>query len=144
MKLSTLKLDAHAKDKFLRLVGERYNSETDEITIVTDRCPLRKQNYDYTQYVITALFHESWKKEPWEDTKSEADMEVYIWSRNKSKETTEAVLNWGVTGDKKSPHPEYAQSVEKLINEGENSYNLDNYKAQVLKLLNLKSLTTVG
>lgn len=139
MKLSTLNLDAHAKDKFLRLVGDRYNPETDDITIVTDRCPLRKQNYDYAQYLITALFHESWIKEPWEDTKSEADMEVYIWSRNKSKETSETILNWGVTsGDKKSPHPEYCQSVEKLINDGENSQNLDNYKKEVLKLLNLQ------
>lgn len=141
MKLSTLKLDDHAKDKFLRLVGNRYNPETDEITIVTDRCPLRKQNYDYAQYLLTALFHESWIKEPWEDTKSEADMEVYIWSRNKSKVTSEAILNWGETGDKKSPHPEYCHSVENLINEGENSYNLDKYKQEVLKLFNLKSAT---
>lgn len=142
MKLSTLKLDDHARDKFLRLVGDRYNQETDDITIVTDRCPLRKQNYDYAQYMIAALFHESWIKEPWEDTKTEADMEVYIWSRNKSKETSEGVLNWGVTGDKKSPHPEYAQSVERLINDGENHYNLDAYKREVLKLLNLKEFST--
>lgn len=139
MKLSTLNLDAHAKDKFLRLVGDRYNPETDDLTIVTDRCPLRKQNYDYAQYLITALFHESWIKEPWEDTKTEADMEVYIWSRNKSKETSEAIINWGVTGDKKSPHLEYSQSVEKLINEGENIQNLDSYKKEVLKLLNLSN-----
>lgn len=138
-KLSTLNLDAHAKDKFLRLVGDRYDPETDDVTIVTDRCPLRKQNYDYAQYLITALFHESWIKEPWEDTKSEVDMEVYIWSRNKSKVTSEAILNWGGTGETKSPHPEYCQSVERLINEGENSYNLDSYKREVLKLLNLKS-----
>lgn len=139
MKLATLNLDAHAKDKFLRLVGDRYDPETDDITIVTDRCPLRKQNYDYAQYLITALFHESWMREPWEDTKSEVDMEVYIWSCNKSKETSEAILNWGTTSgdDKRSPHLEYAQSVEKLINEGENSYNLDNYKKEVLKLFNL-------
>lgn len=137
MKLSTLNLDAHAKDKFLRLVGDRYNPETDDVTIVTDRCPLRKQNYDYAQYLITALFHESWMKEPWEDTKSEVDMEVYIWSRNKSKETSAAILNWGGTDDNKSPHLEYSQSVEKLINEGENRYNLDSYKREVLKLLNL-------
>ncbi len=145
MKLSTLNLDAHAKDKFLRLVGDRYDPETDDITIVTDRCPLRKQNYDYAQYLITALFHESWIKEPWEDTKSEADMEVYIWSRNKSKETSTAILNWGITDDnKKSPQPEYGQSVEKLINEGENSYNLNEYKMEVLKLLNLKDSSSAA
>ncbi|XP_037042990.1 28S ribosomal protein S35, mitochondrial [Bradysia coprophila] len=144
MKLSTLKLDKHAKDKFLRLVGERYNPETDELTIVTDRCPLRKQNYDYAQYLLTALFHESWMKEPWEDTKSEADMEVYIWSRNKSKESSEAILNWGITGDQASPHLEYGQCVETLINEGENSYNVNDYKREVLKLLNLKGYETAA
>ena len=89
--------------------------------------------------MITALFHESWIKEPWEDTKSEADMEVYIWSRNKSKESSEAILNWGNTGDKASPHSAYGQAVEKVINEGENSYNINEYKREVLKLLNLKS-----
>lgn len=145
MKLATLKLDAHAKDKFLRLVGRRYNPETDDITIVTNRCPLRKQNYDYTQYVLTALFHESWIKEQWEDTKAEIDMEVYIWSRNKSKVTSEAVLNWNISDDKtKSPAPEYGRSVERIINEGENSYNLDSYKQEVLKLLNLKTASTAG
>lgn len=144
MKLATLTLDAHAKDKFLRLVGNRYDPETDEVTIVTDRCPLRKQNYDYAQYLLTALFHESWIKEAWEDTKSEADMEVYIWSRNKSKISSEAILNWDAKGEKQSPHSEYCRSVETLINEGENSYNLDSYKTEVLKLLNLKGSTTSG
>lgn len=55
-KLSRLGLDKHAHDKFLRLVGERYNGATDEVTIVTDRCPLRKQNYDYAIYLLTGEF----------------------------------------------------------------------------------------
>ena len=53
-------MDAHARDKLLRLVGDRYNPETDVLTIVTDRCPLRQQNHDYAHYLLTALFHESW------------------------------------------------------------------------------------
>jgi small subunit ribosomal protein S35 len=53
LKLATLQLDKHARDKFLRLVGERYNPTTDELTIVTDRCPLKKQNYDYAIYLLT-------------------------------------------------------------------------------------------
>lgn len=24
------------------------------------RCPLKKQNYDYAHYLLTAVFHESW------------------------------------------------------------------------------------
>lgn len=42
-----------------RLVGDKYNAENDIVTIVTDRCPLKKQNYDYAMYLITALYHES-------------------------------------------------------------------------------------
>lgn len=60
LKLSNLELDAHAKDKFLRLVSDRYNEPTDIVTIVTDRCPSRTQNYDYAMYLLTALYHESW------------------------------------------------------------------------------------
>ena len=60
MKVGRLPLNAHAKDKLLRLVGERYNPENDVLTIMTDRCPLRQQNLDYTLYLLTALFHESW------------------------------------------------------------------------------------
>lgn len=53
VKVATLNLDKHARDKFLRLVGERYNAETDELTITADRCPLRKQNLDYATYLLT-------------------------------------------------------------------------------------------
>lgn len=53
LKLSRLNLNQHARDKFLRLVDERYNPETDEVTIVTDRCPLKKQNFDYAMYLLT-------------------------------------------------------------------------------------------
>lgn len=35
--LSALDLDYHARDKLIRLVGTRYNHNTDEISIVTDR-----------------------------------------------------------------------------------------------------------
>lgn len=60
LKLSTLTLDTHAKDKLLRLVGKRYDPETDLLTITSDRCPTRKQNLEYCEYLLTALFHESW------------------------------------------------------------------------------------
>lgn len=60
IKLSSLELNARARDKFLRLVGDKYDEKTDIVTIVTDRCPLRQQNYDYALYLITACFHESW------------------------------------------------------------------------------------
>jgi hypothetical protein len=63
VKVGRLPLNAHAKDKLLRLVGERYNPENDILTIMTDRCPHRQQNLDYALYLLTALFHESWVSE---------------------------------------------------------------------------------
>lgn len=60
VRLSSLHLDTHAKDKLLRLLGNKYNSETDMITITTDRCPTRKQNLEYARYLLMAVYHESW------------------------------------------------------------------------------------
>lgn len=59
-KLTSLNLNSRAKDKFLRLLGDRYNNENDMVTIITDRCVLKKQNYDYALYLLTACYHESW------------------------------------------------------------------------------------
>lgn len=59
MKLDKLQLDEHAKDKLLRLVKERYDPSTDILTIVADRCPLRKQNMEYANYLLTVLVTES-------------------------------------------------------------------------------------
>ena len=61
-------LDEHARDKLIRLVGERYNEESGEILLVSDRCPYRGQNEDYCKYLLTALLHESWRLEDWEVT----------------------------------------------------------------------------
>lgn len=60
VRLSSLHLDTHAKDKLLRLLGNKYNPETDVITITADRCPARKQNLEYARYLLTAVYHESW------------------------------------------------------------------------------------
>ncbi|KAK6109322.1 Mitochondrial ribosomal subunit family protein [Brugia pahangi] len=71
LKLSALYLDDHAVDKLIRLVGDRYNPENDMLTIVTDRCFTRKQNYDYAMYLLIALYNESFKVEDWEVKKPE-------------------------------------------------------------------------
>lgn len=144
LKIDDFKLDQHAKDKFLRLVGERYDADKDELTLVTDRCPLRKQNYDYAMYLLTALYHESYLTEDWESSKSLADMEYYDWHQHKSKFTSTEILNWSPNGIKtenqKQPSQGYVESVETLMNEGENIYNLEKYKEQVVGILNLKPL----
>lgn len=139
LKVDTLKLNKHAKDKFLRLVGERYNPDTDVLTLVTDRCPLKKQNYDYGMYLLTALYHESNLVEPWEETKTEADMEYYDFQRNVAKVTSESILNWGkAEGEGRHEAPaSYASAVEQLFNDGENEYNLQKYKEQTVQLLGL-------
>lgn len=101
---------------------------------------MRKQNFEYAQYLMTALFHESFIVEPWESWKVEADMEYYDWQKNKSKESTEAMLKWGKSKDQpiKSTN-DFAMSVETLFNEGENEQNLQVYKEEVLKLFELKN-----
>jgi small subunit ribosomal protein S35 len=138
-KLSELDFNERQKDKFLRLVEERYDPKTDEVTITTDRCPIRQQNYDYAIYLITALYHESKTIEDWESWKVEADMEKYIWSNNKSKVSATEILNWNNSGEKVEPPKEYGESVELIMNEGENDYNLNIYKENVAKMLGLKA-----
>ncbi|KAH8398733.1 hypothetical protein KR222_001746, partial [Zaprionus bogoriensis] len=140
LKLSDLQFDAHARDKFLRLVGERYDSETGVLTFITDRCPTRRQNYDYALYLLTACYHESFVTEPWEASKSEADMELYVFERNQAKKSAEAILNWNSSSQQQqriAASASYAQSVEQLINEGENEHNIDQYKQEVLKMLQI-------
>lgn len=136
-KLSVLELDEHARDKFLRLVGNRYDAGTDLVTIVTDCCPLRKQNLDYAFYLLTALYHESWVRhlsdlpktsvcniltapfvvfflqnvEPWEEEKLEEDMEKYVWEDSVSrKRLTEILASLCASDD---PKPSYLNSVSK-------------------------------
>lgn len=86
------------------------------------------------------MFHESFITEPWETLKVEADMEYYDWQNNKSKETTEAILKWGKSSDEPIKSTDaFAKSVEQIFNEGENEPNLQEYKEEVLKLLELKN-----
>ncbi|KAI7697573.1 hypothetical protein SSS_02709 [Sarcoptes scabiei] len=60
LKMKNLILDDHSTDKMKRLLHDRYNAETDEITIRTESCPLRKQNLDYAEYLLTVVYFESW------------------------------------------------------------------------------------
>ncbi|CAN8027951.1 unnamed protein product [Ixodes persulcatus] len=168
IKLSRLQLDYHAKDKLLRLVKDRYDPATDILTIVTDRCPLKKQNYDYAHYLLTAVFHESWKTEPWEADKEEADMECFLWEKSRS----EANLHNFVRrmrqslGDEEAKGLEhvqrmsadcsdeevrsveeveqYAEAICEIHNGGESDYAWEKYKKSVCSLLGLGRDTPVG
>ncbi|KAG8038347.1 hypothetical protein G9C98_006674 [Cotesia typhae] len=144
VKLSSLKLDSHARDKFLRLVGPRYDEKTDYVTIVTDRCPTRKQNRDYADYILTALYQESWVMESWEAEKALADMEYYDWDKNKSRKTLVSIHVWPNNPPEdldyqKIPNAtEYKMAVTDLINTGEDHFTVNKYRESVKNLLHLK------
>ncbi|KAJ8895674.1 hypothetical protein PR048_001010 [Dryococelus australis] len=143
IKLKDLMLDKHANDKFLRLVGDRYNPDTDVVTIMTDRCPLRQQNYDFAMYILTALYHESWNVEAWEKEKGEVDMEYYDWDASASQSSIMKMLSWPESKETQldldnMPHVlEYRNAVSAIFNEGEDDYTLHKYKQSVKKLVNL-------
>uniref|UniRef100_A0A0N4UGQ1 MRP-S28 domain-containing protein n=1 Tax=Dracunculus medinensis TaxID=318479 RepID=A0A0N4UGQ1_DRAME len=109
-KLNKLITNERAREKFIRLIGNRYDGQTDSITIVTDRCFTRKQNRSYAEYLITALFHESLKVEPWEKLADRKDaievkfegsaaekhvIEIIHQITSKSKETEDSVREYG-------------------------------------------------
>ena len=73
--LTDLELDEHAKKKLIRLSGHRYNPNNEELTIIADKCPSRKQNKEHAYYLLTALYHEAWKKEDWEDVSEDVPEE---------------------------------------------------------------------
>lgn len=134
--LSRLELDDHARDKFLRLVGERYDEKTGLVTIVTDKCPLKQQNHDYAMYLLTALYFESWTYEPWEKEKSQDDLEYFDWENSKSKENIKFLFNaTSQNFDNSEEVLNYKKSVTALFDEGENDYNLEKYKKSALKVL---------
>lgn len=151
VKLSSLNLDDHARKKMIKLSGERYSKDTDMLTITTDSCPLRQQNYDYAMYLLTVLYHESWKTEAWEGEKTRADMEEYEWEDSSSqKNILETLLRMrplgvgdeveGGSRQEVLAQPEvqeYKDTVVRLKNEGETEDNIRKYKEAVKKLLNL-------
>ncbi|XP_029679972.1 28S ribosomal protein S35, mitochondrial [Formica exsecta] len=143
VKLSSLYLDTHAKDKLLRLLGNKYNPETDIITITADRCPTKKQNLEYAWYLLTAVYHESWRVEPWEAEKSIADMEYFDWDTSQSRTSLVTLYMWPISPTdydyETIPHAtEYKIAVSDLINNGEDQYSTNKYKEAVKNLLSLK------
>ncbi|XP_041704630.1 28S ribosomal protein S35, mitochondrial-like [Coregonus clupeaformis] len=145
VKLSSLNLDDHARKKMVKLVEERYCKETDTLTITTDSCPVRQQNYDYTMYLLTVLYHESWKVEAWESEKTVADMEECSWENSPSqKNALSTLVRVWAAGEAvreellgRPEVQEYRDSVTTLKNEGESEGSVLQYREAVKKLLNL-------
>ncbi|XP_054476386.1 28S ribosomal protein S35, mitochondrial [Anoplopoma fimbria] len=149
VKLSSLNLDDHARKKMLKLVGERYCKDTDTLTVTADSCPLRQQNQDYAMYLLTVLYHESWKTETWEAEKTVADMEEYSWEDSPSQRNIlDMLVRMKAAGEGEGEEvreqllgrgevQEYKDSVTRLKNEGENESTMLQYKEAVKKVLNL-------
>ncbi|XP_076044522.1 mitochondrial ribosomal protein S35 isoform X2 [Oratosquilla oratoria] len=111
VKLSSLDLNDHGVDKLLRLVGDRYDPETDMLTLVTDRCPLSRQNYDYSRYLLSVLYSEAKKIEPWEHEKSLEDQEKYTWEGSPSEQN----LNTIIEASKESVPPQYINEYSDVV-----------------------------
>ncbi|CAF3568377.1 unnamed protein product [Adineta steineri] len=150
-KLTQLEFDEHARDKFVRLAGPRYNTDTDELTLIADKCPYRKQNYDYAQYLLTALYFESWKIETWEQERTKNDWQRYYWDESPSRDRLLDILkahekdpssvnSKSVLDRNKKLVERYRKSISRVQDEGvENELkNLKDYKNDVLMLYNLK------
>ena len=88
------------------------------MTITADRCPYRKQNSEYCDYLLKACYYESRNREPWEKEQLDFD-QIEYQIQNESDEIEEKLAI--------------------LLNEGENSKTLDDYKNSMLQKLNLKN-----
>ncbi|XP_033629462.1 28S ribosomal protein S35, mitochondrial-like [Asterias rubens] len=152
VKLADLPLDKHARWKLIQLAGTKYNKKTKTLTLVTDRCPVKKQNYDYAMYLFTVLFHEAWITEPWETDITEDDMEEYVWDLSQSRRSAITTLarienKNNLAGDVspeeelkylKSPEiSRYRDAVTTLKNTEETHNTLEEYKASVMNLFKM-------
>ncbi|XP_042892646.1 28S ribosomal protein S35, mitochondrial-like [Penaeus japonicus] len=116
--LQSLDLDMHARDKLLRLVGNHYDPATDCVTLVADRCPLSQQNADYCRYLLTVLYNEAVKTEPWEHEKEVLDYEHYIWEGSPSEAALKALASAMGDSVPEAHVKEYRDAVTELHNEG--------------------------
>ena len=90
----------------------RYDEATDTINITADACPYRKQNSDYADYLLTAVYFESLKTEKWEIEAATEKDAFYVD---------------GEGGD------EADRARARLVNQGENEEALEEYKRAVMK-----------
>ena len=160
-RVQSLPMDHHARDKIKRLFNcneKRYDEKTDVVVLTADRCPMRKQNYDFLQYILTAAFFEAWKKEDWEVTeKTPQDWEKYLWRESESfKRIVKYLTIAAIDADhKEAPvsevNPEaltvekrmkedpviksYEESLTSLFDSGETEESLQKYKESVVGLL---------
>ncbi len=110
---------------FLALIFNfSYDPETNTVTISADRCPYRKQNREYCEYLLKALYYESRKREDWEQLLEECDKVEYEFDADAIKENSDQV--------------DLELAKAKILNDGEDVRTLSDYKAASLKFLKLR------
>ncbi|KAK6062228.1 hypothetical protein COOONC_00092 [Cooperia oncophora] len=156
VKLSALPLSPEAREKLIRLATSRYDEKTDLLTIITDRCHTRKQNLDYAFYLLTAIFHEANKVEPWEAFKERADNLKVEFEGSESQKKLIAVLKQIISSntldsplssvnspseDQINSNPsvrEFAQMWNKYVNNEETPESTREYAKSIRLLLGIK------
>jgi len=140
VKLSDLSLSEKARNKLILLLKHRYNRRNDTMTIVTDRCPTRKQNTEYALYLLNVLYHECNRVQKFEENKTEHDDEKFIWSRSEAKAALEDYLTASDSLEEKSEAvDQFEQAVSKLVDSGETEDNMDEFKKATVEVFGLKS-----
>ena len=93
------------------------------VSITSDRCPYRKQNREYCEYLLKALYYESRNREDWEITKADFDYIKYEPENNEEPTENQIVV----------------EKLSNLLNEGENVKTISDYKTATLQQFNLKN-----
>lgn len=139
-----LKLNDLDKDKLVRLAAHRYDPETNILSIDVDSCPMRRQNMDYADYLLTAVYFESIKHEEWEKEKAEEDWEKFYWERSESKsKLEETYLKDPNLNENRSDRAtinmteNYRQSLDAIFKK-EDVENLDAYRHNVERILGIE------
>ncbi len=57
--IDSLNLTGRAKHKFMKLCDHRFDHDKGILTLVADRCPYRRQNEEYANYLLTTLYYEA-------------------------------------------------------------------------------------
>lgn len=146
--IEDLKLNPIDKDKLIRLANHRYDKETGVLTITTSACPVRVQNKDYAEYLLTALYFESIKHEKWEDEKPECDWERFFWDKSESKKKIKDYLSGSSIDDEIIEKGQgnlevemYREALEKVFDK-EDIESYEAYRVSVEKLFGLDQQRT--
>ncbi|GMS79415.1 hypothetical protein PENTCL1PPCAC_1590 [Pristionchus entomophagus] len=141
VKCAALGLNPAAKEKLQRLAGDRYEEETDTITITTDRCHTRAQNYDYAFYLLTVVYHEANKVESWEEMKAEQDRLKLVFEGSLCQERLKkAVLATGLSEEEVAERlQKFGQVWTNYVNKEETEESTRQYAAAMKGLLARKA-----